>query len=292
MSYKGFVKLIILFLLFISCSLYSQRIKWEESFDDTEVLARGWKLVNNDKGSSDIELYSPFEFFMLGDQGAQSGNYFFKLGFESVNRFNMIDDWIITPRLYDIHEGDSISFWCGAIDMQFKDSLKIWVSTTGDTIPNFTMIDYFKVSGPVGSWHKRSYDLSAYAGKSIYFAVNYYIKDAGAFGTASDNVWIDHFTLTGKGFGGVEPVSYKLFQNFPNPFNPTTDISFSIAGDSRVTINIYNTVGQQVKQLVNADYKKGTYTVNFDGTDLASGVYFYKINAGDFTEKKKMVLVK
>jgi hypothetical protein len=285
---------IILFFLFtfITGSVYSQRVKWEETFNDSEILSRGWKLVNNDKGGSDIELYSPFEFFGLGNQSAQAGTYFFKLGYESVNRFNVIDDWILTPKLFDIHEGDSISFWCGAIDLQFKDSLKVWISTTDDSLSSFTMIDYFKVNGPVGSWHKKSYDLSQYAGKSIYLAVNYYIKDAGAFGRNSDVVWIDHFTLTGKGFGSVEPATYSLYQNFPNPFNPTTDISFSIAADSRVTINIYNTVGQLVRQIANADYKKGTYTISFDGSDLASGVYFYKINAGEFTDEKKMVLIK
>jgi len=281
-----------LFLILFTSVVYSQRIKWEETFIDKDISSRGWKLVNNDNGAADIELYSAFELFGLGNQAAHAGNYFFKLGFENLNRFNMIDDWIITPKLFDIHEGDSISFWCGAVDGQFKDSLKVWISTTDDSVPSFTMIDYFKVPGPVGSWHKKSYDLSQYAGKSIYLAVNYYIKDAGAFGQSSDVVWIDHFTLTGKGFGSVEPAEYRLYQNFPNPFNPTTGISFSIAADSRVTINIYNTVGQLVRQLVNADYEKGTYTINLDGSDLASGVYFYRINAGDFSDEKKMVLVK
>jgi hypothetical protein len=285
-------KLLILFCFLISSVVYCQRVKWEETFIDKDVTSRGWKLVNNDNGAADIELYAPFEFFDLGSQGAKSGNYFFKLGFENINRFNVIDDWIITPRLFDIHAGDTLSFWCGAIDKLYKDSLKVWVSTTNDSIASFTMIDYFKAEGPVGSWHKKSYDLSAYAGKNIYFAVNYYIKDAGAFGFSSDAVWIDHFTLTGKGFGGVEPVSYRLFQNFPNPFNPNTEITFSIAADSRVTINIYNTLGQEVAQLVNANYSKGTYTINFDGTNFSSGVYFYRITAGDFTEEKKMVLIK
>lgn len=281
----------IIFIL-SSCSLYSQRVKWEERLDDKDIIARGWKIINNDGGSGDIDLYSNFQFFGLGSQNSQTGGYFFKLGFESVNRFNMIDDWIITPKLFDIHAEDTISFWCGAIDRVYKDSLKIWVSTTDDSLHSFTMIDYFKAEGPVGSWHKKQYDLSAYAGKNIYFAVNYYIKDAGAFGSASDNVWIDHFTLTGKGNGSTEPVSYRLYQNFPNPFNPMTEITFSIAEDSRVTIKIYNTLGQEVTRLVDADYKRGTYNVKFDGANYASGVYFYKITSGNFTDEKKMVLVK
>lgn len=280
-------------ILLTATAVYSQRIKWEESFPDKSIEARGWKLVNNDKGGADVELYQPFEFFGLGSQGPQSGEYFFKMGFENLNRYNEIDEWIITPQLFNINEGDSISFWCGAIDRQFKDSLKIWISTTNDSISSFTMIDYFKVNGPVGSWGKKSYDLTPYAGKNIYFAVNYYIKVAGPLGNSSDAVWIDHFTLTGrKGYGGVEPVSYQLFQNFPNPFNPQTDISFSVADDSKVTLTLYNTLGQQVAQLVNGDYKKGIYSIKFDGSNYASGVYFYRITAGSFTDEKKMVLVK
>ena len=283
---------VILYIFFLTAVAYSQRIKWEETFPDKNIETRGWKLVNNDKGGADIELYSPVEFFGLGVQSPHAGSYFFKLSFINMNRFNMIDDWIISPRIYDIHEGDSISFWCGAIDREFKDSLKVWISTSNDSLSSFTMIDYFKVSGPVGSWHKKGYDLSAYAGKNIYFAVNYYIKDAGAFGRNSDVVWIDHFTHTGKGFGGIVPTKYELFQNFPNPFNPQTEISFGLPEDSRVTLKIYNLLGEQVTQLVNADYKKGIYSVVFDGANYASGVYFYRLTAGSFTDEKKMVLVK
>jgi len=276
----------------ITSALFAQRVKWEESFADDLIQNRGWSLVNNDNGSADIELYKPFEFFGIGDQNAESGTYFFRLGFESANRFNLIDDWIVTPQLFSIHEGDSISFWCGAVDKQFKDSLKVWISVVDNQLTSFNMIDYFKVPGPVGSWHKRSYDLSAYAGKNIYLAVNYYIKNGGANGTAGDVVWVDHFKLTGKGNGGVTPGAYKLYQNFPNPFNPATDISFDVPAESRVTINIYNTLGQQVTQLVNSNYKPGSYSVNFDASNFASGVYFYRITAGEFTDEKKMVLVK
>ncbi len=284
---------IILFGAFLlSSNLFAQRLKWEDSFDSKAIFLNGWRYINNDGGGADIDFYPAIEFFGVGPQSPEAGDNFLKLGFESVNRFNRIDDWIITPKLFGIHAGDSISFWCGAIDRNFKDSLKVWISTTDNNIGSFTLLDYFKVDGPVGSWHKKSYDLTAYAGKDIYFAVNYYMVDAGPLSPSADNVWIDHFKLTGKGFGSIEPESFKLYQNFPNPFNPNTDITFSIAADSKVLLKIYSITGEEVSILANGNYTRGTYSINFDASGLASGVYFYKLTAGSFTDEKKMVLVK
>jgi len=290
---KKITLIILLFVLSFSNVCLSQRIKWTESFDDREPVSRGWSFLNNDKGGTEIELFSRIEFFDVGNLEPISPSYFVKFGFESVNRFNQIDDWIITPKLYNIQKGDSLSFWCGAIDRTFKDSLRILISTTDNEPGSFTMIDHFKVDGPVGSWHKKSYDLSAYTGKDIYFAVNYNLKDAGAFGGSSDNVWIDQFTLSGTGFGGILPTAYKLNQNFPNPFNPSTEITFELPQSSKVDIKVYNSLGKEVSRLVdNTEYPEGIYSIKFSGADLSSGIYYYILKAGTFTDQKKMVLVK
>ncbi len=90
----------------LSGTLFAQRIKWEEKFEDNLILNRGWSLINNDNGAADIELYKPFDFIGIGNQSAETGTYFFRLGFESANRFNLIDDWIVTPQLFSIHEGE------------------------------------------------------------------------------------------------------------------------------------------------------------------------------------------
>ncbi|MBZ0198961.1 MAG: choice-of-anchor A family protein [Ignavibacteriaceae bacterium] len=88
------------------------------------------------------------------------------------------------------------------------------------------------------------------------------------------------------------PTEFELKQNYPNPFNPSTKIEFSVANNERITITIYNILGQVVKTLVDMDYAPGKYTVNFDGANLASGVYIYnmKTNSTNFT--KKMMLLK
>ena len=85
---------------------------------------------------------------------------------------------------------------------------------------------------------------------------------------------------------------YALEQNYPNPFNPTTTIAFSIANKSKVKLSIYNVVGEEVVELVNREMAVGMHTINFDASNLVSGIYFYKLIANDFIETKKLLLLK
>jgi hypothetical protein len=105
-----------------------------------------------------------------------------------------------------------------------------------------------------------------------------------------------------KVFGNTAPVAetkntgvpreFSLSQNYPNPFNPVTTIKYSLPQDVKVVIKIYDILGREVRTLVNQVQQTGYYDVKFDGSSLASGVYFYRIEAGDFIVSKKMVLVK
>lgn len=85
---------------------------------------------------------------------------------------------------------------------------------------------------------------------------------------------------------------YALTQNYPNPFNPTTKIAFSLPKQGNVTLKVYNMIGKEVVSLVNGFRNAGNYEVNFDGANLASGVYFYKLEAEGFSDVKRMMLVK
>ena len=89
-----------------------------------------------------------------------------------------------------------------------------------------------------------------------------------------------------------KPVKYDLLQNYPNPFNPTTEIQYQIPIDGFVTLKIYNLLGEEIGTLVNKEMNAGFYRVIFDGSSLPSGVYIYKIQAGNFTSAKKLMLVK
>jgi hypothetical protein len=88
------------------------------------------------------------------------------------------------------------------------------------------------------------------------------------------------------------PSSYSLSQNYPNPFNPTTKIKFDVARLSNVNIIIYDLIGREVQTLVNERLQTGTYETTFDGSQLTSGVYFYKLTTDGFTETKRMVIIK
>jgi|GEM_PF-677529 len=88
------------------------------------------------------------------------------------------------------------------------------------------------------------------------------------------------------------PAQYSLEQNYPNPFNPSTLIKYSVAQDGFVNVSIFNLLGEKVATLVNSNMKAGSYELNFNASQLSSGVYFYSIEAGDFKAVRKMMLMK
>ncbi len=88
------------------------------------------------------------------------------------------------------------------------------------------------------------------------------------------------------------PTAYLLSQNYPNPFNPETEIRFDLPADGGVTITVYNALGQVVEELVNSEMRAGYHSVNWNGQSFASGVYFYRITAGQFSDTKRMLLLK
>lgn len=104
-------------------------------------------------------------------------------------------------------------------------------------------------------------------------------------------------SLNSQAPGVALPTEFSLSQNVPNPFNPTTQVSFALPKAANVNLTIYNVLGQQVKTLVNQELAAGVQTIEWDGTDysgrtVASGVYFYRLNAGDFQATKKMLMLK
>ncbi len=88
------------------------------------------------------------------------------------------------------------------------------------------------------------------------------------------------------------PASYSLMQNYPNPFNPSTNIRLNVPVSGNVKLVVYDELGREIRVLIDGALQPGIYNIDFDGTGLTSGVYFYKLTAGDFTQTKKMILSK
>ena len=93
-------------------------------------------------------------------------------------------------------------------------------------------------------------------------------------------------------FEDILPSDFSLEQNYPNPFNPETVIEYRLPLKSAVTLKIFDILGNEIRTLVNEEQNPGKYTIRFDASRLASGVYFYRLNAGDFSSAKKMLLLK
>ena len=125
----------------------------------------------------------------------------------------------------------------------------------------------------------------------IRLPANYYVSPVTAH-PGNSGIVISMTTTAVNGRKQSVPTEFSLHQNYPNPFNPATTITYDIAKTSNVTIAVYNILGQKVATLVNEAKNAGEYSVSFDGSGIASGVYFYRMTAGNYSSMKKFVLMK
>jgi hypothetical protein len=105
--------------------------------------------------------------------------------------------------------------------------------------------------------------------------------------------WDDWVSSVEPQVTNATPRNYELSQNYPNPFNPTTNISFTIPASGKTSLEVYNVLGQKVVTLVNNEkLSAGSYKYKFDATNLSSGIYFYKLQSKNYSQIKKMMLIK
>ena len=107
-----------------------------------------------------------------------------------------------------------------------------------------------------------------------------------------DDLEFDNVSSISDGSFGDSPKSYHLTQNYPNPFNPSTKINFSLPQPGRVRLSVFNSLGQEVETLIDKDMTAGDHQVTFNAENYPSGIYFYRIEAGEFQDVKKMVLLR
>ncbi|MFZ5948673.1 MAG: T9SS type A sorting domain-containing protein [Stygiobacter sp.] len=129
--------------------------------------------------------------------------------------------------------------------------------------------------------------------RALGFSPDGKIAYLGSFGSANSDL-VQKVVFGGSAVEKLDeiPVGYELSQNYPNPFNPTTNIKFSLPKEGFVTLRVYNSIGQEVATLVNDFKSAGSYQVDFNASNLSSGVYVYTLSVGNYKISKKMMLMK
>lgn len=210
---------------------------------------------------------------------------------------------LITLTFTNSVAGDTLKFDHAYCTYQTEvDQLAIETSTNGGASYSSLIILDGGVSGPLvtaspslepftpasSQWAKKKFSLPLGTNKIKFRAISEY----------GNNLYLDTICVTNPSTGvtqllsGSVPETYTLSQNYPNPFNPSTKISFSIPKQGLVSLKIYDVLGKEVMTLVNEQKTSGNYEVDFNGINLASGAYFYRLESSEFVDIKRMILIK
>ena len=208
--------------------------------------------------------------------------------------FNKLPNFADTKDLFTTQLAILKEFSIGTVDTTYTGSLTAWRQAGNEEADYFTYADW---PIPVDLSYTDADLLTAAlggfpVGDLTWFPAKYTQWEAQK---DAEHAAIHNTLMTGvvgiEELGGL-PVEFRLEQNYPNPFNPTTNISYSIPEAANVSLKVYNSLGQEVVTLVNGYQTAQSYNVAFNASDLASGVYFYTLKVDNFTQSKKMILIK
>lgn len=235
---------------------------------ESTVPPIGWSIINNDSN------FTFWQYIYSAVNGPSfTGSRSIRINYYSYQENIGTKDIIKTKVYNNVSPDDSIKFdYAYAQRSGYSDRLVVKISTDGGTTFPYTIFD------------KQGADLGTAPPQTSGF-----VPTASQWGTFGAR----YGSVTGINTGGAfTPLKYELTQNYPNPFNPTTNISYQIAKNSLVTLKIYDVLGKEIATLVNEELNAGNHEVSFDASGIPSGVYFYKITAGAFTDTKRMILLK
>jgi hypothetical protein len=197
-------------------------------------------------------------------------------------------------------EGRHFTIGTGGLDFAYySDSLQsgnpnnntdkmLYIYANASTPETFSAPEQFSEHPP--GWSARSYITAVV---ELYNTSDVGVSWVGLDGTNKRVYWDRYLAVVKVPNSQNEvPVAFSLGQNYPNPFNPSTKIEFTLPKDEFVSLKVFDILGREVATLVNKNLKTGTYSVSFDASRLSSGVYFYRMDAGSFTDTKKMMVVK
>ncbi len=305
-------KLLLLVLLLFACSeiSYSQP-RYMETFESTTpgTLPAGWRVVDKSgyklkyranwmvRDTSElIPFMSPFA-RPKSKSGRHSISVTYYASYDSTTfTFGTANTWLISPK-YTLLTGDSIGFYGTGNYNTSVDSLQIWVSTTDTAIASFNKkLGTYKwtLGSAYGNFQKIKYSLAAYIPGYVYVGFRYYMNCTNGDGYM---VQLDDIAV-GTNVIGIQQISqnvpdkFILSQNYPNPFNPTTKINFQLPVNSSYDINVYDMLGKNVYTFSEKNKAAGTYELELDMKSFSSGIYFYTLQAGSYTNTKKMMLIK
>lgn len=301
-----------LVLLLIVPSIFAQRVVINQNFETTgfgiDSMPPGWIMENVDPEGG------PGKQWAVRDSGtgyvgtnalltakAHDSKRALTIPWSAGNP--VADDWVFTDT-FKVQAGDSLIFWMllgsPAGFQPYLDTMQVWTmfdQSSPLTIQKLATIKSNDSAGvPLATnvWTIHKFSLTAFAGQTICIGFRYFMN------TSVDGFWcnIDDVFLGNRSNVGINPIGtnipkkFALSQNYPNPFNPTTKIKFDVPKNGNVTLEVFNNLGQVVSTLHNGYTKAGYYETDFDGSKLTSGIYYYRITSNDFTETKKMILVK
>jgi hypothetical protein len=228
-----------------------------------------WQIINPDALSTFVKYSGVNGPSFSGTTSIQMPFY----NYDTVNAFRR--DTIKSQIYYGLRDSNIVTFdyAYAPYNNTYRDSLKVLVSVDGG------------VTFPYQVFSKGGNGLATAPATTV------------AFAPTNISQWkTDTIRLNGivsvQPVSGIIPDKFELEQNYPNPFNPVTKIKFAISSKSFVSLKIYDVTGREIRSYLNATVQPGTYSVDFDGTGLSSGVYFYSLSAGDFMLTRKMVLIK
>ncbi|MFO7810737.1 MAG: T9SS type A sorting domain-containing protein, partial [Candidatus Delongbacteria bacterium] len=236
-------------------------LSYWENLDDTYLLA-GWM----DKPWSGATYFDPSD---------------------TQTKFNYINDGFL------MHSQDGGNSWISAYQT-IPENKKATPSNTLVYAANVTETPSLHEDGWTLATHGGTYKVESYGS----YAACQYTDYAGTADTYLDREQYLHVWYAGYAYGGIEPEDvfltsdFELYQNYPNPFNPATEIRFSLADNAKVKLSVYNTNGQLVRTLLDGKREKGHHSVNFDASELNSGMYLYKLDVNGNVQTKKMLMLK
>jgi len=268
----------------------------DSSYIDSTALyddgLHGDSLANDGLWGGFIHSISEEEFFSVGISSTHSeiGRYYYTgdlyifttagpVKIDSLSITQTTSNYRVKPFIKN--EGQSFTVKDLQINVSSNDSSIMQITVWGNL--NIASIAPGEVVEPTGS-----FIVQVDTSFTGVFNFNFEIESGGKV------YWKDSVSaiVTGIEDEITLPISYSLNQNYPNPFNPVTTIKYQIPELSFVTLKVYDVLGNEIATLVNDEKPAGSYEVEFDGTELTSGVYFYRLLAGSFVETKKMILMK